>query len=141
MMQGTHVHRKYTPNISANITHSKLNQKQVMILSVFGHSSNQKFNVFQAVIGFFLESKQCPEIILEMVAHMGISVSVQSVLWMVNSLSKKAEERMKTLGPSNNIYDNFDMEFPVAHPTPDHQKYHLSATAVTFTPYLDIDHK
>lgn len=110
-----------------------------MILSVFSHSSNQKFNAFQAVIGFFLESKQCPKIILKMVAHMGISVSVQSVSQMVNSLSKKAEERIKTLGPSNNIYDNFNMEFSVAHPTPDHQKYHLSAIAVTFTPYLDID--
>ncbi|PBK93786.1 hypothetical protein ARMGADRAFT_928311 [Armillaria gallica] len=118
-----------------------LNQKQVMILLVFSHSSNQKFNAFQAVIGFFLKSKQCPKIILEMVAHMGISVSVQSVSQMVNSLSKKAEERIKTLGPSNNIYDNFDMEFLVAHPTPDHQKYHLSATAVTFTLYLDIDHE
>ncbi|KAK0473323.1 hypothetical protein EDD18DRAFT_1051604, partial [Armillaria luteobubalina] len=74
--------------------------KQVMILSVLGHSSNQSFNAFQSVLGFFLESKQCPEIILETVAHMGISVSVKSIARMVNSLSKKAEERLRTLGPS-----------------------------------------
>lgn len=109
-------------------------------MSVLGNSSNQKFNAFQAVIGFFLESKQCPEVILEMAAHMGISVSIQSISRMVNSLSRKAEERIKNLGPSNHIYDNFDMEFPVAHPTPDHQKVHLSATAATFVPYQDVDH-
>ncbi|KAK0214727.1 hypothetical protein EDD85DRAFT_782710, partial [Armillaria nabsnona] len=113
--------------------------KQVMILSVLGHSSNQRFNAFQSVIGFFLESKQCPEIILETVAHMGISISVKSIAWMVNSLFKKAKEQIKTLGPSNNVYDNFDMEFPVAHPTPDHQKSHLSATAATFVPLVNAD--
>ncbi|PBL00006.1 hypothetical protein ARMGADRAFT_883521, partial [Armillaria gallica] len=64
--------------------------KQVMILSVLGHSSNQRFNAFQSVMGFFLESKQCPEIILKTVAHMGISISVKSIARMVNLLSKKA---------------------------------------------------
>lgn len=60
-------------------------KKQVMILSVLGHSSNQSFNAFQSVLGFFLESKQCPEIILETVAHMGISVSVKSWVHQITS--------------------------------------------------------
>ncbi len=91
-------------------------------------------------MGFFLRSKQCPKVILETLAHIGISVSVQSVARMVNSLSKKVEERLQTLeGNMNRVYDNFDMDFTVAHPTPDHQKTHLSATAATFVPYNNID--
>ncbi|KAK0495074.1 hypothetical protein EDD18DRAFT_1106910 [Armillaria luteobubalina] len=113
--------------------------KQVSILAIVGNSTNQRFNAFQAVMGFFLESKQCPEVILETAAHIGISTSVQSVARMVNSLSKKAEERLRTLTDDmNRVYDNFDMDFAVAHPTPDHQKSHLSATAATFVPFNDV---
>jgi hypothetical protein len=37
------------------------------------------------------------------------------------------------------IYDNFDMDFKVAQPVAGHQGLHMSATAATFAPYVDIE--
>ncbi|KAF9030734.1 hypothetical protein BDZ89DRAFT_903029, partial [Hymenopellis radicata] len=91
--------------------------KRVVILSILGHSSNERFNSLQSIIGFFLESKQCPEVIVELVAHMGISISLGSVQNMVDSLNLKARERLKSLEHCNSIYDNFDMDFASAQPT------------------------
>ncbi|KAJ3729830.1 hypothetical protein C8R42DRAFT_570418, partial [Lentinula raphanica] len=47
--------------------------KRVLILSVIGHSTNQHFNSLQSVVGLFLESKQAPEVVLELTAHQGSS--------------------------------------------------------------------
>ena len=82
-----------------------------------GHSSNKHFNVLQCIIGFFLESKCTPEGVIELLAHIGVSVSTQTTCNMVNSLTKSAAHRNKHLLPSMIVYDNFDMDFKVAQPT------------------------
>jgi hypothetical protein len=55
-----------------------------------GNSSNEQFNALQCIVGFFLESKGTPEGVIEMLAHMGVSVSTQTTRNMVNSLTKNA---------------------------------------------------
>ncbi|KAJ3841789.1 hypothetical protein F5878DRAFT_515874, partial [Lentinula raphanica] len=91
--------------------------KRVLILSVIGNSSNQNFNSLQSFIGLFLESKQAPEIVMELTAHMGVSVSTGSLRNMVSSLNKQAKFRLKTIPKSNIIYDNVDVDFHKGQPT------------------------
>jgi hypothetical protein len=89
----------------------------VLITVIIGNSSNERFNALQCVIGFFLESKCAAEGVIELLAHMGVSVSTQTTRNMVQSLTKSAAERNRHLPPSQFIYDNFDMDFKVAQPT------------------------
>lgn len=103
-----------------------------------GNSSNEQFNALQCIIGFFLESKCAPEIVIELLSHMGISVSTQTTRNMVNSLTRSAKGRNKSLPPSMFIYDNFDMDFKVAQPTAGKSGTHASMTSATFAPYLNI---
>jgi hypothetical protein len=51
-------------------------QKWILITCILSNSLDENFNVFQAIIGFFCNSKCTPEIICEMMAHMGVSVSL-----------------------------------------------------------------
>jgi len=101
----------------------------------YGNSLNMNFNTFQSIVGFFCDSKCTPEIVCEMLAHMGISVSVGATWNMVKSLHKHANICLKTLPPGNMIYDIFDMDFKVAQPVAGHDSMHMSATSVTFAPY------
>jgi molybdenum cofactor biosynthesis enzyme len=72
-------------------------QKRVMITCVLGNSSNENFNAFQCIIGFFCDSKCTPEVISEMMAHMGVSVSLSTTWNMVKSLQKTCECTVKDL--------------------------------------------
>jgi hypothetical protein len=100
-----------------------------------GNSSNKDFNALQCVVGFFLESKCTPEAIIELLAHMGVSVSTQTTRNMVNSLIRSARLRNKGLPPSMFIYDNFDLDFKVAQPTAGKAGTHVSMTSATFALY------
>jgi hypothetical protein len=107
----------------------------VVIIVIMGHSSNERFNALQSVIGFFMESKCTPESVIELLAHIGVSVSTQTTQSMINSLTKSAAYRNKHLPPSMIIYDNFDMDFKVAQPTIGKAGSHTSMTSATFAPY------
>ena len=100
-----------------------------------GHSSNERFNTLQCIIGFFLELKCTPEDVTELLAHMGVSASTQTTWNMVKSLTKSAIVRNKHLPRSMFIYDNFDMDFKVTQPTTGKTGSHTSMTSATFAPY------
>ena len=110
-------------------------QKKVVIIAIMGHSSNERFNALQCVIGFFLESKCTPEGVVELLAHMGVATSTQTTRNMVKSLTKSAITRNKHLPRSMFVYDNFDMDFKVAQPTSGKMGSHTSMTSATFAPY------
>ncbi|KAF8218819.1 hypothetical protein L208DRAFT_1052994, partial [Tricholoma matsutake] len=57
------------------------------------------------------ESKCATEGIIELLAHMGVSVSTQTTCNMVQLLTKSATEQNRHLPPSQLIYDNFDVHF------------------------------
>jgi hypothetical protein len=67
-----------------------LMQKHMLIAVIIGNSLNEHFNALQYVIGFFLESKSAAEGIIELLAHMGVSLSTQTTCNMVQSLTKSA---------------------------------------------------
>ena len=102
---------------------------------IMGHSSNERFNTLQCVIGFFLELKCTPEDVTELLAHMGVSASTQTTWNMVKSLTKSAIVRNKHLPHSMFIYDNFDMDFKVVQPTAGNIGSHTSMMSATFAPY------
>ena len=106
-----------------------------MIIVIMGHSSNRHFNALQCIIGFFLESKFTPEGVIELLAHLGVSVLTQTTRNMVYSLTKSASQRNKHLPASMIIYDNFDMDFKVAQPTMGKAGLHTSLKSATFAPY------
>jgi hypothetical protein len=110
-------------------------QKKVVIIVIMGHSSNERFNALQCVSSFFLESKCTPEGVTELLAHMGVSASTQTIWNMVKSPTKSAIVRNKHLPRSMFIYDNFNMDFKVAQPTAGKICSHTSMTSATFTPY------
>jgi len=119
---------------SIELTHLRM-QKKVVIIVIMGHSSNERFNALQCVIGFFLELKCTPEGVTELLAHMGVSASTQTTRNMVKSLTKSAIGRNKHLPRSMFIYDNFDMDFKVAQPTAGKIGSHTSMMSATFAPY------
>lgn len=110
----------------------------MLITVIIGNSSNERFNALQCVISFFLESKCAAEGIIELLAHMGASVSTQTTRNMVQSLTKSATEQNQHLPPSQFIYDNFDVDFKVAQPTVGSRGSHASMTSATFAPYADL---
>ena len=106
-------------------------------MSLMGNSSNQNFNALQCIVGFFLESKCTPEVIVELLSHMGVSVSTQTNRNIVNSLTQSAWLQNKNLPESMFIYDNFDLDFKAAQPTLGNTGTHISMTSATFAPYAN----
>src|SRR5882757_4220392 len=78
------------------------------------HSTNQKCNPLASVIGLFLHSTSTLELVIEMLAHCGLSISLPSIHKVVLSLSVKARENLQHLFVDMHasfVYDNFDMDF------------------------------
>ncbi|KAI0072064.1 hypothetical protein K474DRAFT_1678964 [Panus rudis PR-1116 ss-1] len=71
-------------------------------------------------MGLFLHSTSAPELVVEVMAHAGLSISLTAIHNMVNSLSTCASERLRELAKSRTMafaYDNFDMDFKSYSPT------------------------
>jgi len=72
------------------------------------------------MIGLFCHSTNTPELLIEMLAHAGFSISTNSIHNMIGSLSNKSAEKVWSLAQSltaSFAYDNFDMEFKSHNPT------------------------
>lgn len=85
-----------------------------MIISALLQSTNQKCNALASTIGLFLHSTSAPELVTEVLAHAGLSISVSAIHSMVNSLSVTSGEHLRVLGKTflaSFGYDNFDMDF------------------------------
>jgi len=67
---------------------SLLQIKGSIILSIIMNSTNSQCNAFQAIQGFFLESINAPECIINVLAHGSWSISVPTVVKMVQALTK-----------------------------------------------------
>ncbi|KAI0258004.1 hypothetical protein BC834DRAFT_837151, partial [Gloeopeniophorella convolvens] len=84
------------------------------IMSVLMQSTNQKCNSMASLIGLFCHSTSTPELVVEMLAHTGLSISSTAVHNIVNSLSKDAHMQLRKLASTrlaSFVYDNFDMDF------------------------------
>jgi len=83
-------------------------------------SSNQKCNALPSMLGLFCHSTNTPELVIETLAHAGLSISMTSIHNMVNSLLIKSMDHIRSLActlTASFAYDNFDMEFKSHTPT------------------------
>jgi hypothetical protein len=83
-------------------------------------SNNQKCNAFQCVIGIFLHSCNTPERVIQLLAHMGISISIDAIHDAIRSLSKETYDELREAGQQLLVayaYDNFDINFKTLVPT------------------------
>ena len=78
-------------------------------------STNQRCNYLQGFLGVFQRSCNTPDKVLEVFAHMGVSISPNAVTHAVSSLSEKAIVNILKTGHTlctSFAYDNFDVELP-----------------------------
>jgi hypothetical protein len=72
------------------------------------------------MMGLFCHSTNAPELVIEMLAHAGLSISASSIHNMIASLSNKSADKIRSLAQTltaSFAYDNFDMEFKSHNPT------------------------
>ncbi|KAI0690904.1 hypothetical protein BC835DRAFT_1280059, partial [Cytidiella melzeri] len=61
-----------------------------------------------------LLSTSTPELVVEVFAHAGLSISITTIHKMVSSLSKSASDELRKLAEAKTLgfaYDNFNMDF------------------------------
>ena len=83
-------------------------------------STNQKCNTLESVFGIFLHSTNTPEKVIQALAHMGISISVNAIHNAIHSLSKETFHTLCAMGKSllvTYVYDNFNIDFITLVPT------------------------
>ncbi|KAJ7172147.1 hypothetical protein C8R46DRAFT_1258157 [Mycena filopes] len=83
-------------------------------------STNQQSNMLESVFGIFLHASNTPSKVIETLARMGISISLNSIHNAIHSLSRETADRLQTMGRSllvSYAYDNFDINFPNVVPT------------------------
>lgn len=84
------------------------------------HSWNWKVNAFETTMGLFLHSCRTPKKVIDILAHLRISISVNSIHNAVGSLSAESADHIWALGQSLLIawaYDNFDVDLKSSVPT------------------------
>ncbi|KAI6022193.1 hypothetical protein PISMIDRAFT_108972 [Pisolithus microcarpus 441] len=87
--------------------------KKTIITSILMHGWNQKSNALQSLLGLFLQSAHMPYKVIDTLAHLGISVSADTINLAVQSLSKESHTSLQHLGRSllaSYAYDNFDVD-------------------------------
>ena len=83
-------------------------------MSIIMFSTNQKCNSLATAMGLFFHSTNTPELVIEVFAHAGLSVSTTTIHNMINSMSNVANEEVRKLAKTKLFalaYDNFDMDF------------------------------
>lgn len=84
------------------------------------HSTNQRCNAFQSVIGVFLHAANAPETVCDLLARMGVSIATSTINNAVSSLSKEAETGIRKHGRNFltlYAYDNLDIDLKHSVPT------------------------
>ena len=87
--------------------------------------------------GFFLESVNAPERVMNVLAHGGWSVSVTSITNIVKSLTAERQQIIRNLGDDGLCalaYDNLDFDFKTKEPTLENPGNFASITTGIFIP-------
>lgn len=95
--------------------------------------------MLQVLVGFFLEAKNTPEVVCDMLAHSGGTVSSKSRTRIRKSLFVKSVTRLKKLGRSKLLamgYDNLDFKLPVGVATSLNLSEFVSITTGIFFPLI-----
>ena len=73
-------------------------QKKVTCLSIMMQSTNYWCNALQSLVGVFLHLSGAPETIQELLAHMGLLISMTSINKTIKHLSQEANKRIQETG-------------------------------------------
>ncbi|EIN09495.1 hypothetical protein PUNSTDRAFT_133288 [Punctularia strigosozonata HHB-11173 SS5] len=115
-----------------------LAMKQVVCISVFMRSTNQKCNALQSAVSIFLHSCNTPDTVIQLLSRFGISTAQNAINTAITSLSNEISTTIQKIGRGLNMslaYDNIDIE--IKHAVPQAEKpadnlVHL--TSGTFIP-------
>ncbi|KAI0085494.1 hypothetical protein BDY19DRAFT_996633 [Irpex rosettiformis] len=91
-----------------------LDIRRAMVMSILMFSTNQKCNALATAMGMFFHSTNTPELVIEVFAHAGLSVSTTTIHNMITALSKSSNEELRKLATTKTLafaYDNFNMDF------------------------------
>ncbi|EPQ50063.1 hypothetical protein GLOTRDRAFT_51073 [Gloeophyllum trabeum ATCC 11539] len=110
-----------TNGISAEDTINNADEVPVHIsCGIMMQSTSQKCNAIQSVIGLFMHACNTPSKVIQSLAHMGISISVDAIQDAVKSLDRESCRKRRALGQTrlaSYAYDNFDINFTTSAPT------------------------
>jgi len=84
------------------------------------HNTNQQCNSLQSIIGVFLHACNTPDAVLELLAHLGVSISPSTISRAVSNLSKESSSNIRKLGRTLltlYAYDNLDVDLKHLVPT------------------------
>lgn len=84
------------------------------------HSTNQECNSLQSIIGVFLHVCNMPDAVLELLVHLGVSISPSTISNAVSNLSKESSSEVHKLGKTLltlYVYDNLDVDLKHLVPT------------------------
>ncbi|KIK26861.1 hypothetical protein PISMIDRAFT_79972, partial [Pisolithus microcarpus 441] len=71
--------------------------RKTIITSILMNGWNQKSNVLQSLLGLFLQSAHTPYKVIDTLAHLGISISADTINMAVQSLSKESHSSLQCL--------------------------------------------
>ncbi|KZV83225.1 hypothetical protein EXIGLDRAFT_569792, partial [Exidia glandulosa HHB12029] len=106
--------------------------KVVTMFGIAQQGTNQRCNALQANMGVFLRLTRAPDILIQVLNHIGISVSNESIDRACASLNRACVARLAALGATllaQLAYDNYNFMQRVAVPTLDDQSAFISATS------------
>jgi hypothetical protein len=90
------------------------------MICVMLQGTNQKCNQLEAVFEIFLHSCNTPEKVIDALAHMGVSISIDSIHDAIHSPSLETYETLRKMGQTLLVayaYNNFDIDFKTHLPT------------------------
>jgi hypothetical protein len=103
---------------------------------------NTNCNHLQSILGIFVHSANVPQRVIEVLAHVGLSISIKSIQRAVKSMSTDSANRIRGSLRSLKVamaYDNFDINFKTSEPTLTHQTTFVSATSATAIPLVGVE--
>ncbi|KAG1832263.1 hypothetical protein DFJ58DRAFT_736427 [Suillus subalutaceus] len=116
--------------------------KLVICACIFAHSTNERCNMLQSILGIFAHSTGTPAKVIDLLAHASLSVSISSIEKAVVSLSVEAgihiKQSIHTLQTAL-AYDNFDIDFKTSQPTVEQQSTFISSTSATAIPLFGVN--
>jgi hypothetical protein len=104
-------------------------------------STNQHANALQSMIAIYLRSTDTSERVMEIMAHMGISVSVSSCNNAISSLSKDMKRQIEAIGQTLTAaycYDNINIPY-YASPGDHSRSQFVSMTNATLVPMAGVN--
>ena len=111
------------------------------MISIMMQGTNQKCNALESVFGIFLHSCNTPQKVIDALAHMGVSISVDTIHSAIHSLSRETYETLRRMGQTLLVayaYDNFDIDFKTHVPMV--EATHDTLTHLTLGTLIKLEH-